>query len=244
MKPYWMILLVIPLMGFTFLDPVAKKNQEGNELFQQGEYDEALKRYREAQVEAQNRPELHFNTGTTLYKKEDYQNALQEYGRLLEAESPELAAQTFYNLGNAYYRQQQFAEAVGAYKKSLELNSDDLDSKINLELALEKLKEQQDQQNQEDQQDQQDQGQQNQDDQQDQQDPDQNQQDQDQQNQQDQQDQQNQQGQEGQQPPPQPGQLSQEEAERILDAMKDRETEAQKRRRVRLLGKRYLGNEW
>ena len=59
MKPYWMILLAIPLMGFTFLDPVAKKNQEGNELFQQGEYDEALKRYREAQVEAQNRPELH-----------------------------------------------------------------------------------------------------------------------------------------------------------------------------------------
>ncbi len=35
-----------------------------------------------------------------------------------------------------------------------------------------------------------------------------------------------------------------EQAERLLDALKDRETESQKRRRVRLQGKRYRGKPW
>ncbi len=38
--------------------------------------------------------------------------------------------------------------------------------------------------------------------------------------------------------------MTQEEAERLLEALKDREREAQKRRRLRLLGRRYTGNEW
>ncbi len=248
MTRFLYVLLAVPFLGWTFLDPVAKKNEEGNALFEKGEYEAALRRYLEAQQEARTRPELHFNAGDALYKQGKYAEALQEMGRATEGTPPDMSAAAHYNLGNALFRQEKFQEAVGAYKKSLELNPDDIDAKINLELALEKLDqdEQDKSQNQQDQNQQdesQNQNQQNQQNQQDQQEQDQqdNQDQQDQQDQnQDQQDQQNQQ--QGEQPDPR--EMTPEEAARILNAMKAREEESQKRRKLKLRGRRYDGNAW
>ena len=238
MKRFLYVLLMLPFLGWTFLDPVAKKNEEGNALFEKGEYEAALRRYLEAQQEARSRPELHFNAGDALYKQGKYAEALQEMGRATEGTHPDMSAAAHYNLGNALFRQEKFQEAVGAYKKSLELKPDDIDAKINLELALEKLDQDgQDEQdkNQDQNQDQQDQSQNQDQNQQDQQD--QNQQDQDGQDGQDQQKQQ-----QGQQPDPR--EMTPEEAARILNAMKAREEESQKRRKLKLRGRRYDGNAW
>ena len=258
MTRFLYVLLALPFLGWTFLDPVAKKNEEGNALFEKGEYEAALRRYLEAQQEGRARPELHFNAGDALYKQEKYAEAMQEMGRAADGTHPDMSAAAHYNLGNALFRQEKFQEAVGAYKKSLELKPDDIDAKINLELALEKLKQQQDQQNQnQDGQDEQDQQDKNQDQNQDQQ----NNQNQDQQNQQDdqdnqdQQDQQDQQGQDqqdgqdqrdqqDQQQGQDPREMTPEEAARILNAMKAREEESQKRRKLKLRGRRYDGNAW
>ena len=236
MTRFLYVLLAVPFLGWTFLDPVAKKNEEGNVLFEKGEYEAALRRYLEAQQEARSRPELHFNAGDALYKQGKYAEAMQEMGRATEGTPPDMSAAAHYNLGNALFRQEKFQEAVGAYKKSLELKPDDIDAKINLELALERL-DQQNQQNQN--QDQQDKNQDQ--DQQDQQDKNQqNQQDQQDQDGQDEQDQQNRQ--QGQQPDPR--EMTPEEAARILNAMKAREEESQKRRKLKLRGRRYDGNAW
>ena len=258
MARFLYVLLALPFLGWTFLDPVAKKNEEGNALFEKGEYEAALRRYLEAQQEGRARPELHFNAGDALYKQEKYAEAMQEMGRAAEGTHPDMSAAAHYNLGNALFRQEKFQEAVGAYKKSLEQRPDDIDAKINLELALEKLKQNQQNQNQDqddqDKQDQQDKNQnqdrdgqeQNQNEEQDQQDESQNQdqqdqQDQDQQNQQDGQDQQ---GQQEQQQGQDPREMTPEEAARILNAMKAREEESQKRRKLKLRGRRYDGNAW
>jgi len=268
---FLIVILLVPFLGFTFLDPVAKKNEEGNDLFDKGEYDAALKRYLEAQQNAPSRSELRFNVGDALYKQGKYEEAAQELGRVVESENQNLNAGAYYNLGNTFFRQEKYQEAVGAYKKSLMLNPKDQDAKVNLELALEKMQEQQqDQENKQDQnkdnkdQDKQDQNKDNQDqdqqdqenkdkqdqDQQDQQDQE-NKGDQDQKNQEQQQDQQNQdqQNQNADQQNPQeaqgqPGELTQEEAARILDAMKDRDEASQKRRKIKVSGRRYNGNAW
>ena len=258
MTRFLYVLLALPFLGWTFLDPVAKKNEEGNALFEKGEYEAALRRYLEAQQEGRARPELHFNAGDALYKQEKYVEAMQEMGRATDGTHPDMSAAAHYNLGNALFRQEKFQEAVGAYKKSLELKPDDIDAKINLELALEKLNQQQDQQNQnqdQDGQDEQDQQDKNQDQNQDQQNQQNNQDNQDNQDQQNQQNQQNQQGQDqdgrdqqdqqqqqGQQPDPR--EMTPEEAARILNAMKAREEESQKRRKLKLRGRRYDGNAW
>ena len=229
MTRFLYVLLSVPFLGWTFLDPVAKKNEEGNALFEKGEYEAALRRYLEAQQEARSRPELHFNAGDALYKQGKYAEAMQEMGRATEDTYPDMSAAAHYNLGNALFRQEKFQEAVGAYKKSLERKPNDIDAKINLELALEKLNQ--------DGQDEQDQNQDQQDQNQDQQDQNQDQQDQNQdQDQQDQRDQQNQQ--------PDPREMTPEEAARILNAMKAREEESQKRRKLKLRGRRYDGNAW
>ena len=251
MTRFLYVLLALPFLGWTFLDPVAKKNEEGNALFEKGEYEAALRRYLEAQQEGRARPELHFNAGDALYKQEKYAEAMQEMGRAADGTHPDMSAAAHYNLGNALFRQEKFQEAVGAYKKSLELKPDDIDAKINLELALEKLKQNQQNQNQDqdgqDGQDEQDKNQDQNQDQQNNQDDQDNQDQQDQQNQQGQQDQQDGQDQRDQQDQQQdqdPREMTPEEAARILNAMKAREEESQKRRKLKLRGRRYDGNAW
>ncbi|MCI0597411.1 MAG: tetratricopeptide repeat protein, partial [candidate division Zixibacteria bacterium] len=46
-----------------------------------------------------------------------------------------------YNIGNGLFGAGKFAEAAGAFKKALEINPNDRDAKYNLELALKMLEE-------------------------------------------------------------------------------------------------------
>ena len=122
---------------------VAGSNRQGNRLYQQGKYDEALSAYQEAQVEQPDLAELHYNVGNTLHRKEDYQGAAAETLQGLSKADSDLRAQAYYNLGNSFYRQGQFAEAIAAYEEALKLNPDDQDAKYNLELAQQQLEKQQ-----------------------------------------------------------------------------------------------------
>jgi Ca-activated chloride channel family protein len=122
---------------------VAGSNRQGNKLYHQGKYDEALSAYQEAQAEQPDLAELHYNVGNTLHRKEDYQEAAAETLQGLSKADPDLRARAYYNLGNSFYRQGQFPEAIAAYKEALKLNPDDQDAKHNLELAQQQLEKQQ-----------------------------------------------------------------------------------------------------
>jgi len=178
--------------------------EKGNKALTEDKADEALKYYKDAEVEKPKQPILDYDIGSALYKQNKYPEALQRYTRALNTDDPKFQADAYYNSGNTLFRAQRYAEAINAYQKCLEIDSGDNDAKYNLELARVKLKEQaqkqdkqQDQQNKQDKQDQQ-QNQQQQDQQKQDQQQDQQQQDQ-QQNSQDQQKQQNQQQQQDQQ---------------------------------------------
>jgi len=122
---------------------VASSNRQGNRLYNQGQYDEALSAYQKAQAEQPDLAELHYNVGNTLHRKEDYQGAAAETLQGLSKADSDLRARAYYNLGNSFYRQGQFAEAIAAYKEALKLNPDDQDAKHNLELAQQQLEKQQ-----------------------------------------------------------------------------------------------------
>jgi Ca-activated chloride channel family protein len=177
-------------------------NEKGNKALTEDKADEALKYYKDAEVEKPKQPVLDYNIGSALYKQNKYPEALQRYTRALNTDDPKFQADAYYNSGNTLFRAQRYAEAISAYKKSLEINTDDADAKYNLELARVKLKEQaqkqdKQQQNQQDEQDNQDKQQQD-NQQQDQQKQDPQQQDQQQQDQQKQGQQQNSQDQQDQ----------------------------------------------
>ena len=231
--------------GATVGDPAAEKAEQARKQYAAGEFAGALELYRQAQVENPDSPLLHFNVGDALFKTGDYETALKEFEQALAGGDGELGSQALYNMGNVFFQQQQFPQAVEAYKQALEQAPGDQDAKVNLELALEMLQQQQQQQqNQQDQreqdeQDEQDQQQQQgeqeqQQDQQDEQDQQQQQQDEQDQQQQNQQDQQQsgteEEEKEGQQLQPQESNMDPEEAENLLDALKDREKQAQLRR--------------
>jgi len=205
------IALVILLSSPAVRGDYRALNEKGNKALAEDKADEALKYYKDAEVEKPKQPVLDYNIGTALYKQNKYPEAVQRYTRALNTDDPKFQADAYYNSGNTLFRAQRYAEAINAYQKSLEINSDDSDAKYNLELARVKLKEQaqkqdkqQNKQDKQDKQDQQQQDQQKQDQQQqdkqqqDQQKQDQQKQDQ-QQNPQDQQDQQKQQEQQQQQ---------------------------------------------
>jgi tetratricopeptide (TPR) repeat protein len=142
------------------------------------------------------------------------------------------AKSAWYNLGNALYRQQQLQESLEAFKQSLRLDPADTNAKHNLERVLQELQQQEDQQQQDQEQDDQQQDQQNEDQQnEDPQDDQQNDQEepQDQPNQNQNQDEPGAEDGQGE-PRQEPGQMTQEEAERLLDAVNEDPGDVDRRR--------------
>jgi tetratricopeptide (TPR) repeat protein len=125
-----------------------RKTEEGNRRFEQGELDEALAAYTEAQVHAPDSPRLHYDLGNVLYRQGDFEGAAEAYRRALLEGPPDLVPQAAYNLGNTRFQQREYQDAVDAYRRTLEAVPGDLDAKRNLELALRELRQQQQQQQQ------------------------------------------------------------------------------------------------
>ncbi len=235
------VLLVLFTSGAFAKNTTAQLNSDANNKFGQKQFDQAIELYQKAAVERPESFPLQYNLGNAFQEKEDYSGAQKTYSRALElADSSHPAdvqhlADTHYNLGNNFYRQQLYPQAIDAYKKALRLNPRDKDAKHNLELALSKLQQEQ-QEKSEKSQDQKDKSQKSKDKNQKNQQPDQKQEREKDQNQkqpsQDQrsQDQKSQTGEKEKdnqdkqnQPNPTQPQLNKQEAERILQALEQKE---------------------
>ena len=237
--------------------------REGNRLFAVEKYEDALEKYRSAQVESPESPDLYFNIAGALQGLGKHEEAEETYRKVYSRQRPALGAWALYNIGVGQYRQaeqkigtQEYQEALKLLEACMESNREamkldpaDEDPKFNYEQAKRKWKEVLDalkKQLEEQQKQQQDQPQDQQKDQQQEQQQDQQQQDQKQK--QDQQDAQKQpqQGAQNQdqatsqpneQPPAQPqvvGEMTPEEAERILNSLP--EQNAEDMRRFQMLG--------
>ncbi|MCJ7630329.1 MAG: tetratricopeptide repeat protein, partial [Longimicrobiales bacterium] len=175
-------------------------------------------------------PLIRFNDGNALYRGEDFQQAMERFLKAAESEDPTLQSAAWYNLGNALYRQQKLQESLEAYKEALRANPSDVDSKYNLERVLEQLQQQEQQsQDQQKQEGQEPQGQETPQSQGEQPPQEENSQEE------NSQEEDSQEGQaEGQ---PQPGEMTPEEAEQLLSAIREDPGDVN-RRRVPATGKR------
>ena len=142
----------------------AKKNvKEANRLYKQGKLDEALQKYNDASVALPDSDIVNFNMGTALYKKEDYQKAIDSFTKALTSDDKKIEADALYNLGNCKYKLGKLKEntdlsstvallreSLDYYKRAVELDQKNTDARFNhefvereLKVLLDKLKQQQ-----------------------------------------------------------------------------------------------------
>jgi len=229
------IVICMLLQGLVVFAQKEKKYiHNGNKLYQQQKYAEAEASYRQSVEKTKESVAGNFNLGDALYKQKKFDNAAQKFTEIATtSDSKAVKAQAYHNLGNSLLESKKLEESIAAYKKSLMNNPKDDQTRYNLAYAQEKLKQQQ-QQNKDDKnkdknkdkkdQDKKDQNKDQQDkDKKDQDKKDQDKKDKDKQdkdkNDQDKKDQQGQQ--------PQPDKLSKEDAERMLEALKNEEKNTQ-----------------
>ena len=193
-----------------FLSPAqeaTKLLRQGNSLYEQGKFKDAEKNYRKSLEMDKESMKGRFNLGDAVYKQKNFAESSKIFDELAGSKiSPTDKAKVFHNLGNSLLEAKEYDKSILAYKKSLINDPSDKDTKYNLEYAKMMLKQQQQQQ----QQDKKDQ------DKKDKQDKEKQKQDQNK-------DQQNKDQQDKKDKPQEEKKISKEDAERMLEAMKNDE---------------------
>ncbi len=168
-KRYKLSFSIVLLLGWAsigWVDPLADKIREGNHLYQDGNYDGALDKYVNAQINSPEIPQLDFNIADVQYKRGKYNEASQLFEKVIKSDDIGMKAKSGFNLGNTLYRQGKMKEALECYKRtvdyinetasaSTELDALKNDAKYNYEYVEKKMKEQQQKQQSQDQKDQQ-----------------------------------------------------------------------------------------
>jgi Ca-activated chloride channel homolog len=125
---------------FSWAESLAAKNKKGNELYQQGKYADAEKKYLDAQVNTPGNPSVLYNLGNSLIKQNKNDEGVKALNQAIDKGDKTTKENSWYNKGNALFSMERFKESSEAFIQALRLNSADKDAKNNLELALMKLK--------------------------------------------------------------------------------------------------------
>lgn len=258
LKTVMIICMMQLICASLFAQEERKIIRNGNDLFENNDFEKAEVEYRKALETKDDSYEAAFNLGDALYKQKKYEEALQQFANLAEKETDkQRLGELYHNIGNTFLAMNKLDESIEAYKKSLLNRPTSQETKYNLEFARQQQQQNQNQQNQNNQnqqnqdkqnQDKNQQDQQNQNQDQQNQNKDQNQNDQNQQNQDKQnQDQQNQdknkqdQNKQDQQKDQQKGKeqqgegqqqegkISKEDANRLLEALENDEKKTQEK---------------
>ena len=224
------------LLAFSLLHSQSLRGliNDGVDKYEEQNYPEAETNFKKGIEKDIESFESRFNLGDAIYKQGRYDEAIEEFKNVLQLAENEIdRASVFHNIGNSLLKAQKYQESIGAYREALKLNPDDLETKYNLSYALKQMQNQQNNQQNQQNQDQQNQDNQNQD-QQDQQ--------------QNQDNQQNPEQNDDQKQQPQPkepkDEISKDEAQRILDALKNNEAELQKKMREQKAKKSNVEKDW
>lgn len=128
---YSLIIVNISFAGFS------KDINQGNKLFQKEKYDDAMEKYRSAEIKKPDSAVLYYNRGNVFYKQQFYDEAIKEYQKALGyTKDKYVKSKIYYNMGNTYYKMGNFEQAKEMYKQSLLLNPEDIDAKYNLQYIL------------------------------------------------------------------------------------------------------------
>ncbi len=139
---------IIPILIFMVMPLVAQSlkgtNNEGVDKYEGGNFDDAIGLFKKG-TEIDNKSAVpDFNLGAGYYKKGNYKESIQSFQNALgKSTDPGFQSKAWYNMGNAHLKAGDYQAAVDAYKNSLKLDPNDQDAKYNLSYSLKKLKQKQ-----------------------------------------------------------------------------------------------------
>lgn len=161
------ILCLILFFAILSADEVYNLNKRANKLYSQQKYAEALELYNKALEINPTDPNLLTNKGSALFKLGDPEKASETYKAAAGSDTSNSRSDIYYNLGNALdmygdmlaqkgdqSAMEKYKEAKQNYIKSLDANSRDNDTKWNLQIINEKIKQMEQQQQNQDNKDQ------------------------------------------------------------------------------------------
>jgi tetratricopeptide (TPR) repeat protein len=166
-KTVFQILLFLVIVQAAFADSARDSTSEGNKLFKQGNFNEAINSYDHALTEAPGALEPKFNQANSYYRLDDLSKALDLYREVAaESKDMKLVAKSKYNLGNVYFQQgskqkdsnlkkaiEDMKTAIGSWRGVLDIEPENKKAAKNIEVARLMIKDLLDQLNKQQQQD-------------------------------------------------------------------------------------------
>ncbi|MBI2386973.1 MAG: VWA domain-containing protein [Elusimicrobia bacterium] len=120
---------------------------EGNRLYNQGRFAEALKKYGEAVERHPDVPEIYFNMADAYLRLGENAKADAAWAKYLSlTPDAKKQSQTLFNLANSALMAKDGEKAIELYKEALRRDATNMDAKWNLEALKQQQKEQQEQQ--------------------------------------------------------------------------------------------------
>jgi hypothetical protein len=163
------ILLPFLLVSFAFQTALAGSAQvstgQGNRLYEQGKFDEAIKQYDQALIDGPQALEPKFNKANSYYRLDDIEQAMNLYRQVAaDSKDMKLVTRAKYNLGNCSFQQGskqrdsnlqkaigEMETAIGHWRSVLDIDPENQKAAKNIEVArltikdiLDQIKNQQD----------------------------------------------------------------------------------------------------
>jgi Ca-activated chloride channel family protein len=159
--------IIVALTQAVFAGPARDSTSEGNKLYKQGNFSEAINSYDQALTEAPGALEPKFNQANSYYRLDDLSNALDLYRQVAaESKDMKLVAKSKYNLGNTYFQQgskqkdsnlqkaiDDMKTAISSWRGVLDIEPENTKAAKNIEVARLIIKDLLDQLNKQQQQD-------------------------------------------------------------------------------------------
>lgn len=121
-----------------------KEIREGNKLYNQLNFKEAEIAYKKGLSKNKNYPKAMYNLGNAIYQQDRFKEAINQFELAEKTVKNKMdKAEAFHNMGNSFMKEKQYGKAVEAFKNALRNNSKDDETRYNLALAQELLKQQQ-----------------------------------------------------------------------------------------------------
>ena len=140
------------LLILTFGTGTLAKASSAFDLYQQGDYNGALRQWRQELERSPHDPILNFNAGTAAYRMGKYDQAFENFSEALQSPSAILREKAYYNGGNALFKQGDWQEDIERqltsyqdaeylYEQALAIDPNDEEAKKNLALVKRRIEE-------------------------------------------------------------------------------------------------------